>query len=48
MHEAVRWPKIERDLERDLGQDALAREVPETMDLPQGLDEWRKRERGRR
>jgi hypothetical protein len=48
MREAVRWPKIERDLERDLGQDALAREVPETMDLPEGLDEWRKLERGRR
>jgi hypothetical protein len=47
MREAVRWPEIERDLERGLGQDALAGEVPETMDLPECLDEWRKLKRGR-
>jgi hypothetical protein len=37
-----------RELERGLGQDALAGEGPETMDLPEGFDEWRNLEWGRR
>jgi hypothetical protein len=48
MREAVRRPKIERELERGLGQDVLAREVPETVDFPEDCDERRKLGRGRR